>query len=66
MEAKVTLNLSKDELFELRSIAQCFNTLTCRKVKMSKTTERYYSFDSVILSESELLLLEKLSSLNPF
>ena len=66
MEAKVTLNLSKDELFELRSIAQCFNTLTCRKVKMSKTTERYYSFDSVILSESDLLLLEKLSSLNPF
>ena len=66
MEAKVTLNLSKDELFELRSIAQCFNTLTCRRVKMVKTTERYYSFDSVILSKSEIRLLEKLSSLHPF
>lgn len=66
MEAKFTLNLTKDELFELRSIAQCFNTLTCRKVKMAKTTERYYSFDSVILSESELALLDRLSSLNPF
>ena len=66
MEAKVTLNLSKDELFELRSIAQCFNTLTCRIVKTAKTTERFYSFDGVILSQSELVLLEKLSSLNPF
>lgn len=66
MEAKVTLNLSKDELFELRSIAQCFNTLTCRIVKMAKTTERFYSFDGVILSQSELVLLEKLSSLSPF
>lgn len=66
METKFTLNLSKEELFELRSIAQCFNTLTCRRVKMVKTKERYYSFDSVILSESEITLLEKLSSLNPF
>ena len=66
MESKFTLNLSKDELFELRSIAQSFNTLTCRRIKMAKTSERYYSFDSVILSDSELSLLEKLSSLNPF
>ena len=66
MEAKITLNLSKDELFELRSIAQSFNTLTCRRINMAKTSERYYSFDSVILSDSELSLLEKLSSLNPF
>lgn len=66
MEVKVTLNLSKDEFFELRSIVQSFNTLTCRRIKMAKTSERCYSFDSVILSESELSLLEKLSSLNPF
>lgn len=63
MELKKSLNLSQDEVFKLRSIARSFEkciTLT------SSSGEKYYSFNEVILSESEFALLKVFETLNPF
>lgn len=64
MKTEKKLFLSQDEIFKLRSIARSFNFFK-RKVLVSSTGEKYYSFDEVILSTSECDLLEKIEALNP-
>nr|DAJ71288.1 MAG TPA: hypothetical protein [Microviridae sp.] len=64
MNSKKQLILSQDEIFKLRSIARSFNTFN-REILTSSSGEKYYSFDGVILSKSEVELLEKFEALNP-
>ena len=64
MKAEKKLFLSQHEIFKLRSIARSFNFLK-RKVLVSSTGEKYYSFDEVILSTSEFDLLGEIEALNP-
>ena len=64
MKTEKKLYLSQDELFKLRSIARSFNFFK-RKVLVSSSGEKFFSFDEVILSTSECDLLEKFESLNP-
>lgn len=65
MKLQKSLNLSQDEILKLRSIALSFNSFKAKVLKAS-SGEKYYSFDEVILSKSEVALLEKFETLNPF
>lgn len=62
MKIEKNLCLSQDEIFKLRSIARSFNFFK-RKLLVSSSGAKYYSFDEVILSTSECDLLEKIGAL---